>query len=163
MPPLAYRLHPQEGEAKSHAPGADAGKPPCGSAAAPFMCAAYGSKGRSPRGTPSRVALFQLCTQPFILHRFCDCKRVPAARKGALRQVLTRSLRCAPGCGFRACPCSLPPPVFFSRTVKDEGLGRLEKRGKRPLEGVNHQTDQDSWTGQLIFKPQAHGARKRRP
>lgn len=122
-PPLAD-AHPAEGTA-----------PPClaigngyrrPAAAGHFACCLRQEGARRAAGSES--VPFTLCTQFFIQHRFCDCDQVPPARKGALRQVLTRSLRCASGCGFRACPCSLPPPGPFSRTVLDEKLGREQKK-----------------------------------
>lgn len=54
--------------------------------------------------------------------------------------MLTRSLRFAAGCDFRACPCSLSKPVSFSRTVMVEELGRSTKEMENCPAWTNHQT-----------------------
>lgn len=67
------------------------------------------------------------------------------ACKGPLRQVLTRSLRCAPGCGFRSCPCRLAGPSLQLTGRRTKEARRRNHRGRHMPTEPDFTKGSESW------------------
>lgn len=130
-----------------------------------YQCWPAANIRRSPRGVLIQASPLDAELLVSSVACSCDCISATPRCKSSLRHVLTRSLRFAPGCGFRACSCSVGWPKSFSHTATELTKRRTAKRcGMRFMKTDSPTGSESTKSGQLLtpgLTANTHAAERR--